>query len=185
MRFNSHSGLEGQHAFLSPSNYHWLNYDDQKLAARFQSHRAAQRGTRLHDLAHEAIELDIKLSKGNRALASYVNDGIGYKMSVEVPLYYSPNCFGHADTLSFRRKKLRIHDLKTGITKVKFTQLEVYAALFCLEYAHDPFDLDMELRIYQNNDVMVHVPAPEAIEQIMETIIAFDQRIEEFRAEGM
>lgn len=181
MRFNQHSELADRHAFLSPSNYHWLNYDEQKLAARYETVTAARRGTRLHDLAHEAIELGIKLSKGNRALSTYVNDGIGYKMSVEVGLYYSPNCFGHADTISFRRNKLRIHDLKTGVTKVKFTQLEVYAAIFCLEYGISPFDIEIELRIYQREEVMLHNPAPEAIETIMETIVEFDQRIEEFR----
>jgi hypothetical protein len=31
----------------------------------------------------------------------YVNDAIGYNMKVEQPLYYSENCFGHADTLCF------------------------------------------------------------------------------------
>lgn len=185
MRFNPHSELEGRHAFLSPSNYHWLNYDDQKLAARYQTVNAARRGTDLHELAHEAIRLGIKLSKGNGALSTYVNDGIGYKMSVEVPLFYSPNCFGHADTLSFRRNKLRIHDLKTGITKVKFTQLEVYAAIFCLEYGYDPFAIDIELRIYQGDEVQVHDPAPEAIEHIMEKIVEFDQRVEEFKAEDL
>ena len=106
-------------------------------------------------------------------------------MSVEVPLFYSSNCFGHADTLVFRRKKLRIHDLKTGITKVKFTQLEVYAALFCLEYGYSPFDIDIELRIYQGDEVMVHVPEPEAIDYIMEKIVDFDLRVEEFKAEDI
>ena len=182
MRFNQHSELADRHAFLSPSNYHWLNYDEQKLAARYETVTAARRGTRLHDLAHEAIELGVKLSKGNQALSTYVNDGIGYKMDVEVPLYYSPNCFGHADTISFRRNKLRIHDLKTGVTKVKFTQLEVYAALFCLEYGYSPFEIEIELRIYQRDEIMVHEPAPEAIETIMETIVEFDQRIEEFKS---
>lgn len=185
MRFNPHSELEGRHAFLSPSNYHWLNYDDQKLAARYQTVNAARRGTDLHELAHEAIRLGIKLSKGNGALSTYVNDGIGYKMSVEVPLFYSPNCFGHADTLSFRRNKLRIHDLKTGITKVKFTQLEVYAAIFCLEYGYDPFGIDIELRIYQGDEVQAHNPSPETIEYIMEKIVEFDQRVEEFKAEDL
>lgn len=182
MRFNQHSELADRHAFLSPSNYHWLNYDDQKLEARYQTVTAARRGTDLHNLAHEAIRLGIKLSKGNRALSTYVNDGIGYKMTVEQPLYYSPNCFGHADTIAFRRNKLRIHDLKTGVTKVKFTQLEVYAAIFCLEYSVSPFDIEIELRIYQRDEVMIHEAEPEAIQSIMETIVEFDQRIEDFKS---
>jgi hypothetical protein len=33
--FNKHSNLAGQHAFLSASKYHWVNYTDQKLDASF------------------------------------------------------------------------------------------------------------------------------------------------------
>lgn len=143
---------------------------------------AARRGTDLHALAHEAIRLGVKLSKGNRALATYVNDGIGYKMAIEQPLYYSDNCFGHADTISFRRNTLRIHDLKTGVTPVKERQLEVYAALFCLEYSISPYDIAIELRIYQGEEVRSFSPPPEAIETIIETIISFDNYIEEIKA---
>ena len=98
------------HAFLSPSSYHWLNYNDQKLESRFYAAMSAQRGTDIHALAHEAIRLGIKLSRSNQALSTYVNDAIGYKMSCEQGLYYSENCFGTADTISFRRNKLRVHD---------------------------------------------------------------------------
>lgn len=178
MIFNQHSGLNGKHAFLSPSSYHWLNYDDQKLEARFHSVMAARRGTDLHNLAHEAIRLGVKLAKSNQALSTYVNDAIGYKMVCEQPLYYSDNCFGTADTLSFRRSKLRIHDLKTGITATSMTQLEVYAALFCMEYGYSPFDIEIELRIYQRDDIRIHVPIPEALLTIMDKIIYFDQQIE-------
>lgn len=183
MIFNSHSRLSGQHAFLSPSSYHWLNYDDQKLAARFVTVMAARRGSDLHALAHEAIRLGVKLGRGNQALSTYVNDGIGYKMVCEQPLYYSDNCFGHADTISFRRNKLRIHDLKTGITATSFKQLEVYTALFCLEYGVSPFDIDIELRIYQRDDIRVEVPIPEAILNIMDKIIEFDRQIELIKEE--
>lgn len=178
MRFNQHSELAGKHAFLSPSNYHWLNYDDQKLEARFHAAMAARRGTDIHNLAHEAIRLGIKLSKSNQALSTYVNDAIGYKMNCEQPLYYSENCFGTADTLSFRRNKLRIHDLKTGITATSEKQLEVYAALFCLEYGASPFEIEIELRIYQRNEIRVYEPVPEALIDIMDKIIEFDQQIE-------
>lgn len=178
MIFNQHSGLEGQHAFLSPSNYHWLNYDDQKLEARFHAAMAARRGTDLHRLAHEAIRLGVKLSRSNRALSTYVNDAIGYKMVCEQTLYYSDNCFGTADTITFNRGKLRIHDLKTGVSPVSERQLEVYAALFCLEYSVDPFAIGIELRIYQRDEIRVFEPIPEYIVSIMEKIIYFDQRIE-------
>lgn len=178
MLFNQHSELVGKHAFLSPSTYSWLNYDDQKLEARFHAAMAARRGSDIHDLAHEAIRLGIKLSKTNQALSTYVGDAIGYKMSCEQKLYYSDNCFGTADTISFRRSKLRIHDLKTGVTSTSVKQLEIYAALFCLEYGVSPFEIDIELRIYQRDDIRVFEPEPEAIIYIMEKIVDFDQQIQ-------
>jgi hypothetical protein len=166
---------------LSPSNYSWVNYTDQKLEARFIAAQAAKRGTDLHDLAHEAIRLNVKLSKSNQALSTYVNDAIGYKMTCEQALYYSDNCFGTADTISFRRNKLRIHDLKTGITPTKEKQLEVYAAIFCLEYGVSPEDIEIELRIYQGDEIRVFDPFPETILNIMELIVAFDKQIEEMK----
>lgn len=186
MIFNQHSELSGKHAFLSPSTYHWLNYDDQKLRARFSTVVASRRGTDLHSLAHEAIRLGIKLGgrSENKALVAYVADGIGYKMNCEQPLFYSVNCFGTADTICFRRNKLRIHDLKTGITATKEKQLEVYAALFCLEYGISPFDIEIELRIYQRDEVRVFDPDPESILHIMDKIIDFDQQIERIKEES-
>lgn len=178
MIFNQHLGLVGKHAFLSPSNYHWLNYTDQKLESRFYTVVSAQRGSDIHALAHEAIRLGIKLSRANQALSTYVNDAIGYKMSCEQMLYYSENCFGTADTISFRRNKLRIHDLKTGIIYASEKQLEVYAALFCLEYGVDPFEIEIELRIYQREEIRIFEPPPENIVAIMNKIVDFDKQIE-------
>jgi len=182
MNFNTHSDLQGKHAFLSPSSYSWVNYTDQKLEARYFAVSAARRGTDLHALAHEAIRLGVKLAKGNQALSTYVNDAIGYKMVCEQPLFYSNNCFGTADTISFRRGKLRIHDLKTGLIVGSEKQLEVYAALFCLEYGFDPFSIEVELRIYQREDIRVFEPFAETIVEIMNKIIIFDQQIEAIRA---
>ncbi|MET0785778.1 MAG: hypothetical protein ABWY25_03655 [Paenisporosarcina sp.] len=184
MIFNSHSELLGRHAFLSPSNYHWLNYTDQKLETRFIAAMAARRGTDLHNLAHDAIRLNVKLARSNRALSTYVNDGINYKMTCEQTLFYSENCFGMADTICFRRNKLRVHDLKTGVSPSSEHQLEVYAALFCLEYGVSPFDIEIELRIYQREEIRVFEPYPDTIMQIMNKIIEFDQRIEEMKASG-
>lgn len=184
MNFNAHSDLVGKHAFLSPSSYHWINYTDQKLEARFISAMAARRGTELHEFAHEAIRLGIKLPRTSRTLNMYVNDAIGYKMSSEQPLYYSPNCFGHPDTISFRNMLLRIHDLKTGITPTSEHQLEVYAALFCLEYNFSPFDIGVELRIYQNDEVRTFEPFADTILHIMDKIIIFDQQIETLKEGG-
>ena len=181
MIFNTHSGLTDKHAFLSPSSYHWLNYDQQKLEARYYAARAAQRGTDLHALATDAIRLGVKLAKSNQALSTYVNDAIGYRMSCEQLLYYSDNCFGMADTISFSRNKLRIHDLKTGIIVASERQLEIYAALFCLEYSIDPSEIDIELRIYQRDEIRIFEPTPEAIYFIMDTIIEFDKHIESLK----
>lgn len=181
MIFNKHPQLIGKHAFLSPSSYSWLNYDDQKLTARFHAAMAARRGSDIHAFAHEAIRLGIKLAKSNQSLSTYVQDAIGFKMTCEQSLFYSENCFGTADTISFRRNKLRIHDLKTGITATSEKQLEVYAALFCLEYGVNPFDIEIELRIYQRDEIRVFDCIPEAIVEIMEKIIEFDQQIEEIK----
>ena len=185
MLFNAHSNLTGRHAFLSPSNYHWMNYNDQKLQARYIAAMAAKRGTDLHNLAHEAIRLGVKLSRGNQALSTYVNDAIGYRMVCDQPLYYSENCFGSADTICFRRNKLRIHDLKTGISPTSEHQLEVYAALFCLEYSVNPFDIEIELRIYQRDEIRVFEPYPETILAIMDKIVEFDQQIEAMKASDL
>jgi hypothetical protein len=183
VNFNKHSDLAGQHAFLSASKYHWVNYTDQKLEAAFLSAMAARRGTELHDLAHQLIRLGVKLPKTPTTLNLYVNDALGYRMTPEQVLYFSPNAFGTADAISFRRNKLRIHDLKTGITQTSEKQLEIYAALFCLEYEYKPHDLDIELRIYQNDEVRIYEADPEVISHIMDRFIVFDQRINELRGE--
>lgn len=178
MEFNNHPEIHGKHAFLSPSSSHWLRYDEQKLEARYSAAMGSRRGTRLHVLAHLAIDLGAPLHRSNKALATYVNDAIKYGMNCEQALFYSENCFGTADTISFTRRKLRIHDLKTGLTKTSMEQLEVYAALFCLEYGISPFDIAIELRIYQREEVKVSIPEPEVIMWIMDRIIQHDMHLE-------
>jgi len=113
----------------------------------------------------------------------YVNDAIGYKMNVEQPLYYSDNCFGHADCISFRLNTLRIHDLKTGVSPASVHQLEVYAAIFCLEYGIVPYDIKIELRIYQSRNVQVFTGEPDMIAEIMDCIVLFDAKIEQMKEE--
>jgi hypothetical protein len=184
MNFNEHSRLEGQHAFLSPSQYHWINYDEEKLINKFTKFQATQRGIALHELARQCIILGVKLPKTNKSLNLYVNDAIGFKMKTEQILYYSDNCFGTADTISFRKNFLRIHDLKTGETPASIKQLMIYAALFCLEYKIKPNEIGIELRLYQFDDVIVHVPDPEEIFRIMDKIILFDKKIEELKIGG-
>lgn len=179
MNWNRHSNLEGLHAFLSASKHHWINYDSEKLEDVYSKFQAAQKGTELHAFASDAIRLGIKLPKSNKTLNLYVNDAIGFKMDTEVTLFYSPNCFGTADAISFRSGFLRIHDLKTGVSRTSLKQLEIYAALFCLEYDENPNKIDCELRLYQSDEVLVHEPALEDILYIMQKIKDFDKRIQE------
>ena len=185
MDFNPHSNLLGKHAFLSASKYHWINYDEEKLISVFNKHLAVQRGTRLHEFAKECISLGVKLPRTKKTLNMYVNDAIGFKMTPEQPLYYSDNCFGTADAISFRNNQLRIHDYKSGETPASMSQLEVYAALFCLEYGFKPADIYTELRIYQLDQVLIHNPEAEVISSIMGKIIVFDKRIETILSEEL
>lgn len=180
MIWKDHSKVapEGSHAFLSPSNYHWLNYDEEKLIATYRNWKAAQRGTILHAYAKDSIDLGRKL-RGTDTLSMYVNDAIGFRMRPEQRLYFSKQCFGTADAITFRRDKLRIHDLKTGVTPASLHQLEVYNALFCLDYGIRPGDIETELRIYQNDDILIGNPTPEIILPIMDKITRFSNIIEE------
>ena len=184
MNYNKHSDLEGKHAFLGASKYHWINYDDDKLIESYSKFQATLNGTILHDFACQCITLGQKLPKSQKTLNMYVNDAIGFKMKPEQVLYYSDNCFGTADAIVFRNNLLRIHDLKTGVTRAHMEQLEIYAALFCLEYNKKPSDIDMELRIYQNNEILVHNPTVEDILPIMDKIITFDKLIDRMKMEG-
>ena len=186
MEFRQHKQFEGQHAFLSASKYHWINYDVDKLEATYRKFRAVAMGTRKHALAAELIELGIRLPKTKKTLNQYVNDAIGFKMTPEQVLYYSVNAFGTADAICYdeRKKFLRIHDLKTGESPVSFHQLEVYEALFCLEYRIQPNEFQSELRIYQNDEIQAAEPDAEDIFNIMDKIILFDKRIEELKMEG-
>lgn len=181
MIFNKHSDLRGQHAFLSASKYHWIRYSPEKLEESFLNYTAAQRGTELHDFARRCIELGIRLPKANATLNLFVNDAIRYEMTPEQMLYYSPNCFGTADAIAFRRKLLRIHDLKTGVTPASMDQLLIYASLFCLEYGRKPKEIDVELRIYQSDQCLIYNPDPEEISGVMSTIVDFDRQIEELK----
>ena len=96
-------------------------------------------------------------------------------MSTEVILYYSDRFFGTADAISFRNGMLRIHDLKTGKTPVHMEQLMIYAALFCLEYKVKPGEIEMELRIYQNDEILYFNPTAEDIAPVMDQIIHLDK----------
>ena len=183
MKFNQHRNLSGMHAPFSPSSPSWLRYDDDKATEVYLNRKAAELGTRLHAWAAETIQLGIKQPRSKKTIYAYVNDAIGFKMDTEVVLFYSERFFGTADTICFRNNTLRIHDLKTGINPVKMEQLEVYAALFCLEYKIKPGDINIELRIYQNDEVIYHNPTAEDIVPIMDKIVHLNKLLEKIESE--
>ena len=213
MKFKNYSELEGSHAFLSPSQPAWLRYDDDKLRERYINAQAVERGTKLHALAHDLIVMNVMLPRSKTSLNMFVNDAIGFKMTSEQPLFYNGLCYGTADAIEYRRNCLRIHDLKTGETEGKMEQLEVYAALFCLNYQiltriyrkdgmsdveiakefdvkpselhFDPRQMSgIELRIYQYGEIKSEEPDPELILDHMENIVHKVDVLKEVKAEG-
>jgi hypothetical protein len=137
-----------------------------------------------HRYAAIAIEEREYQDNETTTLGMYINQCIQYHMSPEVVLYYSPNAFGTVDAIAYRYRLLRISDLKTGATRTSEHQLEVYAALFCLEYEIDPFSLrGIELRIYQDSKVRVYDGDPLFIRGIMDKIIKFDTILNRLREE--
>ena len=174
MNYNKHFELKDKHSFLSPSNYQWLRYDDEKLQDVYFKRMGVLRGTKLHALASTLITMHEKLPRSNKTLNAFVNDAIGFGMQSELVLKYSNNCFGTADALSFKKNILRIHDLKTGETKASFDQLLIYAALFCLEYSVKPADIKIIARIYQYDDYEEVEFLVDDVVPVMDTIKHFD-----------
>lgn len=212
MKWNDHSPLAGRHAILSPSSYQWIRYsaDESREALfnRYRSEYAQMVGTVLHEFACKRIKYQMRLKKHDKDsvlfylidhgiplnavdydyvfenLLYYVNDAIGYRMSPEVVLYYSDNCFGTADTISFNKNLLRIHDLKTGRMPAHMEQLEIYAALFCLEYNKKPGEIDIELRMYQPENLVTLTPDVDEIVPIMDAIISHDKFLTKIKNES-
>lgn len=182
MQWNDHWRLEGRHAYLSPSKYHWIRYGKEKLEHKVDNELKAQEGTELHELAKTLIKKKIRLPRNNKTLNAYVNDAIGFRMTPEVVLaYYPPGCtdpefFGTADAISFEITDegpiLRIHDLKTGLHPGHFDQLKLYAVLWFLEYGKlykvKPHDVTISLRIYQHDTCLQLVADPDEIVAITE-----------------
>ena len=207
MIFEKHSDLKGKHAMLAPSQPHWIRYSPEKLFEKYVSKYAQDMGTALHELAETLIANRLKLKKSDKLVVlvhliehgiprnvididriynnfmTYVNDAIGFRLTPEQILYYSQFCFGTADAISFRDNFLRIHDYKSGTTPAKMEQLMVYAALFCLEYRIKPGEIQMELRIYQNDEVLFHKPEADDILPIMDTIIQHSKALERMHEE--
>jgi len=150
----------------------------------YKKYKASERGTKMHAVAKDLIELGHKQINNKNTFNAYINDAIGFKMDTEVVLYYSDNCFGTADAISFKKNFLRIHDLKTGVSPASMNQLLIYAGIFCLEYKIKPHEIQIELRIYQSDEIEIHIPEPEQVYNIMGRIIACDKRIEELKIGG-
>lgn len=206
MIFNDHSKLEGKHAFLGASSFRWINWNDEVFENRYYGQFASAKGTCIHNLANNLIKSRIRLTEMDSKIIElslfqagiprnaydskeillnmmpFVNDAIGFRMVSEVILFYSINCFGTTDAISYNEKQkfLRIHDLKTGLTPSHMEQLLIYAALFCLEYRKKPADLKMELRIYQNFEILTHIPESAEIEKFMHMIISRNKTIQKY-----
>lgn len=188
MQFNDHSNLRGYHAELSPSSYHWLNYDEQKMRARYTSKQAARRGTRIHNWAHEAINLGLRQKENGATINKYINDGIRYRMMTDFVIFVNDDAFGEADNLSYRQGPdgkwiLRIHDLKTGLSPASIKQLEVYAAYFCLEYDIDPDEILILLFLYQNDAIVGGAADPVVIRKHMTRTKEALRQLETYRKE--
>ena len=77
----------------------------------------------------------------------------------------------------YRLTKRNDHDVKTGVKPAHFEQLLIYSAMFGLEYGYKPETLTIELRLYQNDEILILEPDPQDISNIMKTIVRFDKLI--------
>lgn len=198
------------HAVLSPSKGSWINYDKDKMFSYLCSYYATTIGTLIHELAADLIKSKIKVTKNEARkmiqlklltndvphfaidvgkyvnnFVAYVNDAISFDMDPEVKVEYSKYAFGTADALRFNDKKmqLRIHDYKSGITQPCLRQLEIYAAYFCLEKRIKPKDLQIELRIYWQEEIITGLPTAADIVPLMDKTIEMDKFIKSLKGE--
>lgn len=206
--WNNHDKLAGKHSVLSPSAISWLYYDEpQKLIDRYVSAHATEVGTILHEYAEKHIRYGIRLKKSDASdiifylkdhgipngtydidrilpnIIEYVNDAIGFRMEPEVILYYSDNCFGTADAISFFKNTLRIHDYKSGVSTPHIEQLRIYAALAVIEYGLDLKDINIELSIYHADGKISETSEKEEIQKVIDKIIESDFLLKEYKGE--
>lgn len=189
LRFNQHFELEGRHAFLGASKYHWIRYDADKMKQIWANQFKSQRGTRIHNVARILINEKVKLERNSMTLNMYVNDAIGLMLTPEVPLMFSQNAFGTADAAGFDTdtKIFRVHDLKTGDHPGNFDQLRIYCAFFWHEYLKPTglslHDITFIMRIYQSDTLMELHAEPNELQEILDKLTEFDPIIEVMREE--
>lgn len=184
MNWHTHYNIQGTHAILSPSKYHWINYTPERLAEVYANKQRVVMGTKLHNLAETLIQLSVRLPQNNMTLNAFVNDAIGFRMSPEQMLFGTEFSYGTADAVCFYDNTLRIHDLKTGVSPGHMSQLEVYAALFCLEYDKKPNDIKIILRIYQDDQITEWSPENEDLMRIMGVIRSHSMSLKALEEEG-
>ncbi|MBO7422942.1 MAG: hypothetical protein J6T99_06095 [Oscillospiraceae bacterium] len=128
MDFVQFSELEGKHAFLSPSAYNWIFFEnpEEDLLKKRVSFYAPIVGTTLHKFACDRIKYRLKYHSREKDslklelyralpidvvdtldldsladnLEVYISDAIGYRMIPEQILYYSDQCWGTTDAIS-------------------------------------------------------------------------------------
>ena len=205
MNWNRHSNLEGSHAFLSASKYTWLGKSNEEIVQAYTNSYATTIGTMVHSYAADSIRFREKIRQSDArglkfdlmrrgipefaidirtffsTVMSYVNDCIDYRMDPEILLYYSDLCFGTADAIQVSGDILRIHDLKTGSTQAKIEQLMIYAGLFFHEYGYKPERMRTELRIYQNDDILIYEPEVNEIREVMKAIVEKDRVLQKLK----
>ena len=166
MIFNKHSELEGRHAILSPSKHYWLNYDDEGLMRNYISSFATDIGTLVHEYASDRIKyrlpIDIENEEAKNGLLMHLlKNGIPFRVIDLDRLFYNLVPYVN-DAIGYRMASM--------------DQLLCYAGLFFLEYKRDyrPQTMKVELRIYQNQEVLVNQPSSEEVKAVMDKIIHGD-----------
>ncbi len=107
----------------------------------------------------------------------YVNDSVMCQMTPEEELIFTDDFWGTCDAIRFDGTNLFIFDLKTGTSPVHVEQLMIYAAYYCLANHLDPYNIKVELRIYQNVDIHVAIPEPEELHRYMQILEIDDATI--------
>lgn len=118
-------------------------------------------------------------------IMAYIKDANGFRLDPEVDLKYADDFYGTADAILYKKGEfLRIHDLKTGTTPASLKQLEIYAAFCCLEYDIDPSSVDIELRIYQGDEILIGNPTGDDIRALMDYVRRTKIIFEKIKKEG-